>query len=163
MIISHIVAVSENNVIGKNNRLPWQMPADTAYFNRITKDHFVIMGRKNYESEGKALRDRINIIITGNRKYKIDDGIIVHSLKEAMDIPRRKKEKEVFIVGGGTIYKQSIGMAHRIYLTRIHAIIQGDVFYPELVKSQWNLVSEKYNKRDNMNTYDYTFCIYERV
>lgn len=163
MIISHIVAVSENNVIGKNNRLPWQMPGDTAYFNRITKGHYVIMGRRNYESEGKALKKRVNIVITGNRKYKIDDGIIVHSLQEALDIPRRKKEEEVFIVGGGTIYKQSIGITNRIYLTRIHAIIQGDVFYPELDKSQWKLVSEIHNKRDNMNTFDYTFCIYERI
>lgn len=163
MIISHIVAVSENNVIGKNNKLPWRMPADMAYFNRITKGHYVIMGRKNYESEGKALKERINIVITRNRKFKIEDGIIVHSLKEALDIPRGKKEKEVFIVGGGTIYEQSITITHRIYLTRIHAIIEGDVFYPELDKSDWKLVSEIQNKRDNMNTFDYTFCIYERI
>jgi dihydrofolate reductase len=163
MIISHIVAVSENNVIGKNNKLPWQMPADMAYFNKITKGHYVIMGRKNYESEGKALKGRTNIIITGNRKFKIDDGIIVHSLKEALDIPRKNKEEEVFIIGGGTIYEQSIDIADRVYLTRIHTIVEGDVFYPELNKSQWKLISEISHKKDNMNPLDYTFCIYERI
>jgi len=163
MIISHIVAVSENNVIGKNNRLPWQMPADIAYFNRVTKGHYVIMGRKNYESEGKALQERTNIVITGNREFKIDDGIIVHSLKEALDIPVKNKKEEVFIVGGGTIYEQSIGITNRIYLTRIHTIIEGDVFYPELNKSDWKLVSEISHKKNNMNPFDYTFCIYERI
>lgn len=163
MIISHIVAVSENNVIGKNNKLPWQMPADMTYFNRVTKGHYVIMGRKNYESEGKALRERINIIITRNREYKIDDGIIVHSLNEALDIPRGKNEEEVFIVGGGTIYEQSIDIADRIYLTRIHTVIDGDVFYPELNKSQWKLVSKISHSKDNMNPFDYTFYIYERI
>jgi dihydrofolate reductase len=163
MIISHIVAVSENNVIGKNNRLPWQMPADIACFNRITKGHYVIMGRKNYESEGKALKERINIVITRNRKFKINDGIIVHSLKDALDIPRKNKEEEVFIVGGGTIYEQSIDIADRIYLTRIHTIIEGDVFYPELNKTDWKLVSEIFNNKDNRNPFNYTFCIYERI
>ncbi len=163
MIISHIVAVSENNVIGKDNKLPWNMPADMAYFNRVTKGHYIIMGRKNYESEGKALMDRINIVITGNREFKINDGIIVHSLNEAIEIPRKNKEKEVFIVGGGNIYKQSIDIADRIYLTRIHAVIEGDVFYPELNKPQWKSLSEISCKKDNMNPFDYTFCIYERI
>jgi dihydrofolate reductase len=139
------------------------MPADMAYFNKITKGHYVIMGRKNYESEGKALKGRTNIIITGNRKFKIDDGIIVHSLKEALDIPRKNKEEEVFIIGGGTIYEQSIDIADRVYLTRIHTIVEGDVFYPELNKSQWKLISEISHKKDNMNPLDYTFCIYERI
>ena len=163
MIISHIVATSENNVIGKNNRLPWQMPADMAYFKKVTKGHYVIMGRKNYESEGKALEDRINIVMTRDKGFKIDDGIVVHSLNEALDIPRNKKEKEVFIVGGGNIYEQSIGIADRIYLTRIHAIIEGDVFYPELNISEWKLVSEMYHKNDTLNPFNYTFCIYERI
>ncbi|UCH14495.1 MAG: dihydrofolate reductase [Bacteroidales bacterium] len=162
MIISHIVAVSENNVIGKSNKLPWHMPADMAYFNRVTKGHYVIMGRNNYESEGKALKDRINIVITRNREFKIDDGIIVYSINEALDIPEKKKEKEVFIVGGGNIYKQSIDITDRIYLTRIHTIIEGDVFYPELNMLQWKLLSEISNKKDNMNPFDYTFYIYER-
>ena len=163
MIISHIVAVSENNVIGKSNKLPWHMPADKAYFNRVTKGHYIVMGRKNYESEGKALKDRINVVITRNREFKIDDGIIVHSINEALDIPQKNKAEEVFIVGGGNIYKQSINIADRIYLTRIHTIIEGDVFYPELNKSQWTLLSEISYKKDNMNPFDYTFCIYERI
>lgn len=163
MIISHIVAVSENNVIGKSNKLPWYMPADKAYFNRVTKGHYIVMGRKNYESEGKALKDRINIVITRNREFKIDDGIIVHSINEALDIPQKNKAEEVFIVGGGNIYKQSIDIAGRIYLTRIHTIIDGDVFYPELNKSQWTLLSEISYKKDNMNPFDYTFCIYEKI
>lgn len=163
MIISHIVAISENNVIGKDNKLPWNMPADMAYFNRVTKGHYVIMGRKNYESEGKALKDRINIVITRNRDFKIDDGIIVHSINEALDILKKNKEEEVFIVGGGTIYKQSINIANRIYLTKIHTIIKGNVFYPELNKSQWKSLSEISYNKDNMNPFDYTFCIYERI
>lgn len=163
MIISHIVAVSENNVIGKNNKLPWHMPADMAYFNMVTKGHYVIMGRKNYESEGKALKERINIVITRKREFKIDDGIVVHSINEALDIPKKNKAEEAFIVGGGNIYKQSIDIADRIYLTRIHTIIEGDVFYPELNKSQWKLLSDISYKKDNMNPFDYTFCIYERI
>ena len=154
MIISQIVAVSLNNVIGVNRGLPWNMPADMAYFKKKTFGHHIVMGRRNYEVEGKALPGRVNMVLTRNPDYKIPDIIVVHHLEDAIEIARKAGETELFIVGGEQIYKLAMPFTDRIYLTRIHTEIKGDTFYPE--------VSCIRNKRDDRNPFDYDFLVFEK-
>src|SRR5688572_12900955 len=140
MLVSIIVAVSENQVIGKNNQLPWHLPADLKYFKKLTTGHHMIMGRKTFESIGKALPNRISIIITRNTAYPVPEGcILVHSLEEA--IKAVKSDNEVFIIGGAEVIKKALDRAHRIYLTEIHAVIEGDTFLAPLDQSVWKEVS----------------------
>lgn len=162
MIISQIVAVSLNNAIGKNNGLPWHMPTDMAYFKDKTWGHHIVTGRRNYEAEGKALSGRINIVLTRNPDFQIGDGFVVHQLDEAIEIARKAGEDELFIVGGAEIYKLAMPVTNRIYLTRIHAHMEGDTFYPELDVNIWKEVSIDRRKADEKNPYDYDFIVYER-
>ena len=163
MIISQIVAVSLNNVIGKDNSLPWHMPTDMAYFKNKTWGHHIVTGRRNYEAEGKALPARVNIILTRNPDFKISDGIVVHKLEAAIEIAERSEEDELFIVGGAEIYKLAMQVTERVYLTRIHAEVEGDTFYPELDMTVWKQISIDRRKADVKNPYDYDFLIYERL
>lgn len=162
MIISHIVAVSKNYVIGQNNSLPWSLPADMAYFQKVTMGHNIIMGRKNFESEGGILSGRTNIIITSQPDYNVDGGIVAHSMNEALDICRENHEEEAFIIGGGEIYKQSLDMVDRIYITIIDVEIEGDVYYPKINFDDWNILSKRYYKHDQENVFDHTYYILER-
>ncbi len=162
MIISQIVAVSLNNAIGKDNGLPWHMPTDMAYFKNKTWGHYIITGRRNYEAEGKALPGRVNIVLTRNPDYQIADGIVVNELEDAINIARKSGEKELFIVGGAEIYKLAMPVTDRIYLTKIHAHIDGDTFYPELDMNTWEEVSIERKKADATNPFDYDFIIYAK-
>jgi dihydrofolate reductase len=162
MIISQIVAVSANNVIGANNRLPWNMPTDSAYFKSKTLGHHIVTGRRNYEAEGKALPGRINIVLTRNTNYSIPDGIIVNRLEKAIEIARKAGEKELFIVGGEEIYRLAMPFTDKIYLTRIHTIVDGDTFYPELDLKVWKQVATDQRKADDQNPFDYDFIKFER-
>jgi dihydrofolate reductase len=161
MIISHIVAVSKNFVIGNNNRLPWKMPSDARYFHEVTMGHVVVMGRKNYEANKKALPGRTNIVITRNNTFKPQDAIIVLSINEALDIARELKEEEVFIVGGGEIYSQTMDIIDRIYITLIDTIVEGDTFYPEINISDYKIVSEIKHSADSKNPHDWTYYVLE--
>lgn len=162
MIISQIVAVSLNSVIGKNGGLPWHMPTDMAYFKNKTWGHHIVTGRRNYDAEGKALPGRINIVLTRKSDYQISDGIVVNELEDAIDIAHKSGEKELFIVGGEQIYKLAMPVTERIYLTRIHADLDGDTFYPELDMNTWEEVFIDRRKADENNPYDYDFIVYER-
>jgi dihydrofolate reductase len=163
MIISQIVAASLNNVIGKDNGLPWHMPTDMAYFKNKTWGHHIVTGRRNYEVEGKALPGRVNIVLTRNLDYQISDGVVVNKLEEAIDIAHNSGEKELFIVGGEEIYKLAMPVTDRIYLTRIHVEVDGDTYYPELDMKTWKEVSIDRRKADEKNPYDYDFLVYERL
>ena len=162
MIISQIVAVSLNGVIGVNNGLPWKMPNDTAYFKEKTLGHHIVMGRRNYEAEGEALPGRVNIVLTRNKEYIITDGIVVHQIEDAITIAERAGEKELFIVGGEEIYKLVMPFTNRIYLTRIHTEADGDTFYPEPDWSKWKEISKIHHNKDQSNPFDYDFLVYER-
>ena len=161
MILSLIVAVSKNNVIGADNGLLWQMPADLRHFKAVTIDHTVIMGRKTYESIGKPLRDRRNIVVTRQEEYEADGCEVVNSLQDAVDLCTR--EQEVFIVGGGEIYKQAIHAADKIYLTRIYNEFEGDTVFPEINFSEWRLTKYLKHHKDEKNPFDYSFSEYERL
>lgn len=162
MIISQIVAVSINNVIGKDNALPWHMPSDSKYFKEKTWGHHIVTGRRNYEAEGKALAGRINIVLSRNPNYLIPDGVMVKQLQKAMEIAKNANENELFIVGGEEIYKLAMPVTDRIYLTRIHVEVDGDTYYPPLDLNIWKEVSKVENLKDNENPYNFDYLIYER-
>lgn len=158
MILSHIVAVSKNWVIGKDNQLPWEMPSDAKYFHNTTMGHPVIMGRKNYEANKKALPGRLNIVITRKNDFKPDDAVIVNSIDQALGIVNHP---EVYIVGGGEIYRQTLPIVHRIYITVIDTIVEGDTFYPEIDFDDYTILSEDKHKADERNPFDWTYYVLE--
>lgn len=146
-ICSHIVAASTNNVIGVRNKLPWNIPEDLKFFKDKTQGHTVIMGRKTFESLGKPLPQRINIVVS--RSQNFDGVVMVSTVDEA--IIRAQKEKgpdEIFIIGGGEIYRQSLNKVQKIYLTRIHKDYEGDAFYPEVPKNRFYLTEKIDHKGD---------------
>lgn len=166
MVISIIVAVSDNGVIGKNNDLIWHLPADLKYFKETTKGHAVIMGRKNYESipdRFRPLPGRTNIIISRNKKYNAPGCVLVGSIEEAIEKAKIIGEKEAFIIGGGEIYRQSLKNTDKIYLTRVHSNFEGDTFFEDLDKSVWKQKSSAYRAADDKNTFDLSFEVYEKA
>lgn len=160
---SIIVAISDNNVIGKNNGLLWRLSADMRFFKEKTTGHHIIMGRKTFESLGKRLLpNRTSIVITRNKDYEMPEGgIVASSLVNALKTV--KNETEVFFIGGAQIYKIAIPFANTMYITRVHHYFEGDAFFPEYDKSQWKLVSSEHHKADEKNEYDYTFETYQRI
>ena len=161
MLLSLLVAISENNVIGKDNKLPWHLPEDLKYFKNTTWALPIIMGRKTFESIGKALPGRTNIVITRNKNLKFDGVKMVTNLEQATKIGESLGMKEVFVIGGAEIFTTALPGADRIYLTRIHQNFEGDVFFPEIDKS-WELISNRNNSPDEKNKYACSFQIWER-
>ena len=149
MMISIIAAVAENNVIGRENKLIWHLPKDLKHFKETTTGHYIIQGRKTFESFGKPLPNRTTVIITRNQNYKVDGCIVVNSLQEALDIAIN--ESEVFIIGGGKIYEQAMPIADRIYLTKVHHSFEGDTFFPEINMNEWNEISRLDFEPDEKN------------
>jgi len=162
VVISFIVAVSENNVIGKNNKLPWRLPTDMKYFKNITWAMPVIMGRKSYESLGEPLRGRANIVVTRNKDWKAEGVQIVQSIDQAINVAAQTDAKEIFILGGGEIFAAALPSADRIYLTRVHENFDGDAFFPELKKEEWNLVSNRDCPPNDKNSYALSFQVWQR-
>lgn len=163
MIISLIVAAAENNVIGKEGKLPWHLPADMKYFKQTTAGHVVIMGRGTFESLGKALPGRTNIVITRQEQFTAAGCVVVGNLKVAIDHATAEGEQEAFIIGGGDIFLQSILWADRIYLTRIFHSFEGDTFFPVLNEEDWRMVNEQPHHPDEKNKYPFAFQIFERA
>ena len=159
--LSIAVAVGENFAIGKNNQLLWHMPADLKFFKQTTSGHTVIMGRKTFDSVGKPLPNRRNIVITRDKTLKIDGVEVVNSLDDALSISKNE-EKDVFIVGGAEIYRQALPKTNTLFLTTIHHNFEADTFFLEIDKSEWKLVSSEQHKADEKNKYDYTFEVFER-
>ena len=162
MIISFIVAVDENNVMGKNNQLPWTLPNDMKYFKNQTWGMTVIMGRKTLESFGKPLKGRKNIVITRNKNWKHQDVEVVHSLNEAIELATKNEVKEIFIIGGAEIFKEAMPVASRIYLTRIHHRFEGDVFFPAIAENDWNLAKDIFCHANGKNKFAHSFQLLER-
>jgi len=156
-MISIIVAMSKNRVIGNNNELIWKLSSDLKRFKELTTDNSIVMGRKTYESIGKPLPNRRNIIVTRNLDYKVEGCEVVSSLEEALLLTNNN----CFIIGGGEIYKQSIDIADKIYLTLVHKELEGDTTFPELNKD-WAKISRKDFNSDEKNEYDYSFIEYNR-
>ncbi len=161
MILSVIAAVARNNVIGNENKLLWHMPADLKHFKSVTSGHSVIMGRKTYESIGRALPNRRNIVISRQAGYSAAGCEMSRSLDEA--ITACKGEEEVFIIGGADIYRQALSLSDRIYLTRVAADFKGDAYFPEINFSEWKMVETQHHKADEKNGFDYSFSTYHRI
>ena len=165
MRISIIVAVGSNNAIGKNNSLIWHLPADMKFFKEKTSGHCIITGRKNYESIPEKFRplvNRTNIIITRQKNYQAPGTTITGSIEEAITKAEQTGDNEIFIIGGGDIFSQSLHLADTIYLTKIEEAFDADVFFPELDPNQWKEVSRVKGTKDEKNKYDFTFLVYER-
>lgn len=152
MLISLIAALDRRRGIGKDNQLPWRLPADLKRFRELTTGHHIITGRKTYESIGKPLPGRTTIIITRNRDYKAEGCFIVHSLNEALELARSRGEQEVFVIGGAEIYAQALPLADRLYLTLVDAGVEADAFFPAFEENEWLLAEESCHAPDEKNT-----------
>ena len=160
-MLSIIVAVSENGVIGKDNDLLWHLPDDLKHFKRTTRGHHVIMGRKTFESQGsRPLPKRTNIIVTRSPDYQADGCIVAHSLDEALG--QVKEDEEPFIIGGEKIYRMALPWVDRIYLTRVHATLEGDTFFPEPDMKEWQEVDRYYHEKDEKHAYAFSVITLER-
>lgn len=162
MKISVIVARAHNNVIGRDNDMPWHLPADLKYFKRRTLNHHIIMGRNCFESIGFPLPKRTNIILSRDPYYMVSNCVVAHSISEALSIAFEAGEEEVFIIGGGKIYDQTQDLWDRMYITDIDLETDGDVFFPEIDYTQWHLISEEAHEPDDKNLYPYAFKVYDR-
>lgn len=160
--ISLIVAVDEGNAIGKDNKLPWHLPADLKYFKAQTWGLPVVMGRKTFESIGKPLPGRTSIVITRNTTWAFEKVLVVHTLPEAVAAAQNLGVKEIFIIGGAEVFETALPLAGRVYRTRIHHRFDGDVFFPELPVNDWQRINSHTHAADAKNSFACTFEIWER-
>jgi len=164
MTISLIVAASTNNAIGKDGKMPWHLPNDLKYFKNTTWAMPVIMGRKTFESMGKPLAGRKNIVITRQKGYKPEGAVAVQNLSDALFLANEMDVKEIFVTGGGEIYRKAWEKANRIYLTRIKMEApDADTFFPAIDPQEWKLVSRKDVEADEKNSYPHSFQVWERI
>lgn len=159
MSISYIFAMDRNRAIGLNNRLPWHLPADLNFFKKVTIGHPILMGRKTYESIGKPLPGRRNVVLTRNADFEAAGCDIVHTVKEAVD---EFAGQELFVIGGVEVFRLFAAEVDRMYITYIDHEFEADTFYSDLDLADWTLVSSEQGIRDEKNPYDYEFRIYER-
>jgi dihydrofolate reductase len=157
--ISIIAAVAQNNAIGYNNQLIWHLPNDLQFFKKTTLNSTIIMGRKTFESIGKALPKRTNIVISRNTRFTATGCMVVKSLREAI---KKADSNEIFIVGGANIYEQSMDLANRLYITHVHHPFKADTFFPKIDHKIWKIVFNEDHFKDDKHAYDYSFVIYEK-
>jgi len=164
MILSSIVAAAKNNAIGIDNQLPWHLPKDLQFFKKTTMGKPVLMGRKTYESLGKPLPGRLNIIISTRKNLSLPDGVLVFSnIEEGIKRMKQEQTDEGFIIGGGEIFRQTMNKIDRIYFTRVYTHIENaTVFFPEIEDAVWKLVWEEKHQADEKHLYDFSFQRYER-
>lgn len=163
MIISCIVAMAKNRVIGRENDIPWYLPADLQYFKKTTIGRTVIMGRNCYASIGRPLPKRTNIIVTRDPFFISSVCPVAHSIPEALHLAHEAGEEEVFIIGGGQIYDQTMDLWDKLYITEVDTEVEGDVYFPEIDQNVWKLISISAHQKDEKNPFDYTFKVYERI
>jgi dihydrofolate reductase len=163
LVISLVVAASENNVIGKNNQLLWHLPKDMKFFKNVTWGMPVVMGRKTFESMGsKPLNGRKNIVITRKPGWNAEGVSVVNSVDAAVALAEGMNYKEIFIIGGGEIYLIAFDRANKIYITRVRAELEGDTYFPVIEKNDWTLVSQTDNPADEKHGYAFSFQLWER-
>jgi dihydrofolate reductase len=163
MVVSLVVAVAENGVIGRENALPWHLPDDLRHFKRMTIGRPVIMGRKTFESIGRPLPKRMNIVVSRNKDFTADGVTVAHSLREALDLATRPSGNgEVAVIGGAALFAEALPLADRLYLTEVHDSPEGDVFFPEFDRSAWETVDEKPGEPDEQGRRTHTFLTLRR-
>jgi dihydrofolate reductase len=160
MKLAIIVATDEQGLIGKDNDLPWKLSADLQYFRKVTMGKPIIMGRRTHESIGRPLPGRQNIIITSDKAYQAEGCTVINSMSQAIEAC--ENAQEVMIMGGASLYQQWLPTADKIYLTQVHALLEGDTWFPDWNKAQWHEVSKEAHPADEKNEYPYSFIVYER-
>ena len=162
MAVSLIVAVSENGVIGRDGGLPWRLSADLKHFKKTTMGHHLIIGRRTWDEVGKPLPGRTMVVVTRSRHLQAEGATVVHSLDEALEVAR--SDDEPFIGGGAHIYRMALenNLVNRLYITRVHAKVEGDTVFPNFDIGRWELVSEEHHQEDERNEFPFSFLIYER-
>ena len=162
MIISLVVAAATNNGIGKDGKMPWHLPNDMKHFKNVTWGLPVIMGRKTFESLGKPLVGRKNIVISRQPGWKAEGAVVVNSIEDALFLVKETDAKEAMVIGGGEIYKTLMEKASRIYLTRVEAEPEADTYFPIINTGQWKLVSQQLHEADEKNAYNHSFQLWEK-
>lgn len=166
MKVSLIVAMSQNRVIGRENQMPWHLPDELKYFKRVTLGKPVLMGRNTFESIGRPLPGRPNIIITRNSDYEADGISVVNSVEDALELAEQLTEHdanaEAMVIGGAQIFAATLPLADLLYLTEVQAVVDGDVFFPEFAHEEWRLVSREEHAADDRNPYPYSVLVLER-
>jgi dihydrofolate reductase len=162
MTVSLIVAVSDNGVIGLDGGLPWHLPRDLKHFKATTMGHHLIIGRRTWDEVGKPLPGRTMVVVTRSLRFEAAGATVVHSLEEALEVSKR--DEEPFVGGGAYIYRMALvqDLVDRLYLTRVHAEVEGDTFLPEIDFDDWELISTEHHEADEKNEYACTFDVYER-
>ena len=155
-MITLIAAAAKNNELGKDNGMIWHLPDDFKRFKKLTSDHYIIMGRRTFDSLDKPLPNRTNVVITRNKNYKKEGATVVHTMEEALEIS--EGDSQPFIIGGGEIYKMGLPFADKIELTRVHGTFDdADTFFPEFSKEEWKLISEVEHGKDEKHKYSFTY------
>jgi len=166
MKISIVVAIADNNAIGKDNRLLWRLPRDMQYFKEVTWGHHVIMGRKTWDGippKFSPLPGRVNIIVTRQKGFVCEGCKVVASVEEGIEFARQSGEQELMIIGGGEIYRQALPVVNKIYLTKVHhTFSEADTFFPVLSQQEWNTINSEWNMADEKNEFDFEFVVLER-
>lgn len=160
-MISLIFAMGRNREFGLNNRLPWHLPADLQYFKKTTMGHPVLMGRKTFESIGKPLPGRTNLVLTRDKAFRADGVQVIHSLEDVIGV--WGEDKELFVIGGIEVFKAALPYADRMYMTWIDGDFEADTFFPAVREEDWRLLSSEPGVVDEKNHYPHEFRIYERV
>lgn len=166
MILSIISAIGNNNEIGKANALLWNLPVDMKHFRETTRGHIIIMGQKTFESMGRPLPNRRNIILTLDKTFKREDAEVVYSLEELDKLLDKtsQKDEEIFVIGGGQVYRLFIDKADRLYITHVNVSFpDADTFFPNIDMNRWKKVSEDKHEKDENNIYDCNFVIYKKI
>ncbi len=163
MKISLIAAVAANNAIGKNNELLWHLPADFKHFKNTTSGHFILMGRKTFESFPKPLPNRTHLIVTRQKEYPVPENCFAfQTIEDALEFSKSKNQETLYIIGGAEIYKQTLSIADELIITHVKAAFDGaDAFFPE-IPSEWDIFSEEIHKSDEKNKYDFTIITYRK-
>ncbi|WP_099158307.1 dihydrofolate reductase [Virgibacillus ndiopensis] len=161
-MISLLLAMDRNQLIGSQNDLPWHLPSDLKFFKEVTTGHTIIMGRKTYESIGKPLPNRVNVVITRNQAEYPEKVKVIDNIETVLDWNRNHPSEEFFIIGGGTIFDQVLPHADRMYITYIDEIFDGEIYFPKFSFEDWNLTSKEKGEKNEKNPYDYYFLQYDR-
>lgn len=160
-MLSLIVAISENYVIGREGQLPWHLSADLKRFKKLTMGHHIVMGRKTYDSIGRQLPGRTSVVLTRQTDWSVEGVLTATGLETALELAG--DDEEVFIIGGSQIYQLALPLVERLYVTRVQASVSGDTYFPEITSEQWQLEQTDSFSADEKNDHDYSFLVYSRI
>lgn len=161
-MISLLVAMDRNRLIGKDNDLPWKLPNDLKFFKEVSTGHTIIMGRRTYESMNAPLPNRENVVVTNKENLDAEGCKVIHSLEPVFEWDKDNPDEEYIVIGGSVIFEQVLDRADRMYITWIDESFEGDTYFPEFDESKWKLTKKEKGKKDDKNPYDYYFCQYDR-